>query len=418
MFFVALLFLIYPTAAREIKAVIPVEAEGSFVSGSRYFCVTVIFELQTVFRYLLKYETMISPSASSDHIFEMDFGKNFTNTMLWCITSPLSQFAKQRESWQRVTQCYEGEDESSLPTKLTLPTSNYVDLYQTKNTGNSLLLIDSDVPLAGTLELDVKWKLHKKLMNVPLLKGNTSCKMNSVASVRKCPKGCVDVCPGPGESNEFVCLREYRPDLRRSGPLEFVKRTDKLVLNAKSGIVRYSASLEAIPAQPSDSFSICSPIGTSKNCHHLSRDGICMTEKSPCSTVSVPENLPPHSIYALHVPETSFVPALIQPLVDPLLFCLVWPKRRYPKFISVCTRALLGISNESDAYVNQEKYINGSLLEEGYEGESSPFVILTANKSHRRPTPFPGAFVLAEISILTAIVVCWLFDMKRRNGRH
>lgn len=418
MLFVVLLFLISGTAAREIEAVIPVGAEGSFISGSRYFCVTITFELQTVFRNLVKYGTMISPPASSDHILDMDFGKNFSDTMLWCITSPLSQFARHKETWQRVTQCYRRASASPLPTKLTLSTSTYLDLYQTKDMGESLLLLDSDVPLAGKLELDVDWKLGKDDITVSLLKGNTSCKMNSVASVRKCPKGCVDVCPSPGKSNEFVCLKEYRPDFRRSGPLEFVKRTDKLVLNAQGGTLSYIASLEAIPARPRDSFLICSPTGTSKKCHHLSRESICMTERSPCSTISVPENLPPHSVFALQVPETSFVPAIIQPLIDPLLFCLVWPKRRYPKFISLCTRALLGVSKASDAYINQEKLVNGSLLEEGYEGGKSPFVIMTGNESHRGPFPFPGALVLAEISVLTTIVACWLFDMRRRNGRH
>ena len=418
--FLALLFLVSHAAAREIKAVVPIGAEGSIFSRThqRHICVTVLFDLQTIFRKFVKDETIVSPSASSDHILNVDFGKNHTDMRLWCITSPLSQFARNRTYWQRVTQCYEGDHGSPLPSTLTIPSSTFVDLYQTMDEGNSLLLVDKNVPLAGKLELEVEWMSQENFNILPLIGDSSPCESNTVASARKCPKGCIDVCPQSGESNEFVCLQEFRSDIRRPGRMESVKLGDMMVLNTRSGKIRYLSSVKAIPAQPRDSFLVCPPMGTSKMCHHLSREGICMVDKSPCSIVSVPEYLPPRSVYSLSVSESSFVPAMVQPQIDPLVFCFVSSKGRGPKFISLCTKALLAVSRGSEAFANQQRFVNGSLLEEGYQGGAEPFLIFTGNKTHRGPTPFPGAFILAEITILTTVVSCWLFDMKRKNGQH
>ena len=417
-----LLVILTGTGAEAGKnGVIPVSAEGKLVAGGHdrcYVCATVSLEMKPV-SFLKGKHPVISPSASSDHILDLKLGKvGLHAPNLVCVTSPWSQFAGPREGWSQVTQCYHvgkcgHPGMLHMPTSLTISPKARFDLYKGSEGRQAFLrLWRNNVPYVGRKKLpltDAGNATFPRLVHRP-------CTWHPYGV---CPHGCMDVCPPPGRNPEAFCLTRPRADANRHWQEESIAREDRLVLNRRSGTVSFSPSNQAVVtfAGPGDRFVSCAPRGVSGHCDVLSEKGVCLTRKQACDVSSVPPQLPILSTFVSHHRQRQFSGRHVQPLPDPLPYCMVTSRLDTPGSVAACVRALLSVSKPSASYRNQLETANHSRAEEVVLGSASHHVFRVSDESLRGwGTRRVGPFVLAQICVLTSIAVHFLLDPNGRNG--
>lgn len=404
------------------KGVVPVSAEGKLVEGGHdrcYICVTVTFKMKYRLWPLLKHVTLISPSASSDRILDLKLGKVGVHAPnLVCVTSPWSQFAGKKDGWSKVTQCYHvGKCRQSgmrLPESLTISPAAELDLYQSLGSRQvSLQLWADDVPIEGRKKLRLREAgnaTYPRLVHHP-------CRLHADGV---CLHGCMAVCPPPGKSPEIFCLSRPRADVHRHRSEGTVAREDRLVLNRRSGTVSFLPSNRPAVAfaGPGDRFVSCAPLGVSGRCEVLSEKGVCWTRKHACDLSSVPKQIPVFSTFVSHHRRGQFSGRRVQPLPDPLPYCMLTAPLQRPSSVATCLRALLSVPKASAFYRNQLETANHSRAEEAVLGSASSHVFHVSEVSFRGSgTLHVGPFVLAQICVLTSVVVHFLLDSNRRNAQ-
>ena len=418
-----LLVVLTETGAEEFKkGVVPVSAEGQLVAGGHdqcYICVSVTFEMKSRYWPLLEHTTVISPSASSDRILDLKLGKLGVHAPnLVCVTSPWSQFAGEKEGWKKVTQCYHmGKCRHSsmrVPESLTISPTAEFDVYQAQGTRQGFLQLWMDnVHIVGRKKLRLR---EARNATFPRL-GPHPCRSRPQGV---CLHGCMAVCPARGKNPETFCLSKPRADVHRHWSEETVVREDRLVLNRRSGTVSFLPSNRPVVAfaSPGDRFVSCAPLGVSGHCEVLSGKGVCLTRKHTCDVSSVPPQVPIFSTFVSHYHRGQFSGRHVQPLPDPLPYCMVTSRLERASSVATCVRALLAVPKASAFYRNQLETANHSGREELVLGSASSHVFHVLEKSFRGlGTPHVGPFVLAQICVLTSIMVHFLLDSDRRNGR-
>ena len=409
LYIVLFVFLLGKAATQEIKAVTPVAAESYPFSMEdlKYVCISVTFDLQTVFRTLIHDTTLISPSAKSDFVLNITFPQSQVDLTLSCITTPMAQLAEGKIKYQIVKQCYKINSPLPYPLMISIDKSTVMDLYQEENRGHSMLLLSTDVPLAGALD----FTLHRGNPSDDI-EGVFQCETKDGHWTNKCPNGCIDVCPYGPDNTRFECLNEPKSNVHHKGYNDFVGNTDRLLINLHTGRISFAreSNTKLIPARRGDSFLQCPPPGISKMCDYTSIQDICMVRMSKCSTRKVPEHLPVHSVYIGQFDDASFTPGTLQPLVDPLAYCFTISKWRSRKFIEMCTKSLLAVPRASLAYVHQHQFANGSFWEDTYVSEVGSFALMTKREPPLQHKNHYGAFILVQAIVLTSAVAFFLYS--------
>lgn len=406
-----IIVLLGNSAAHEVKGVIPVAAERQdlLMGDLRFMCITVTFDLQTIFRTILHNTTLISPSGKNDFIVNMTFSQNDPDLTLSCITIPTSQSLQGKPMWQKVKQCYKYESEMPHPDYVFIANSTVMDLYQAQTNTHKIFLLDIDVPVVGELKLALQRK-DSQPCKIP--EGLMHC---LTKHPEKCSNGCIDVCPYREKNAGFQCLAEPEINIHKHKAYH-IQSKDSLFVNLHTGKVSFIMHKggKLVTARSGDQLLQCPPPGLSKQCDYISSQGICMVRSARCSVRKVPSHIPNGGVYVRQT-QVSFRPATLQPFVDPMAYCFAISRKRGRKYLEMCTKWLMSVPKNLSTYIHQHQFVNGTLTEDKISSQTGMFIMIE-EKMQSGKCKHTGPFILTEVALLAIAVGFFLYTLGKHGG--